>query len=590
MTVKLMRNPAALALTLALAVGLGGCVAIPTSGPVTQVSVSPNPTAADPVDIRPLPPTKGATPSAILEGFMAAESSSSATRFDVARLYLTADAAATWDPNQGAQIYESSGHPPITTASTATVQAPLVGQLDASGHFTSVYQPDFSHDFGMVEDKGEWRISNPGPGILLPEYLFDRYYEAVPIYFLSMDGSRVVPEQMHVNQVDATPTGIVQAVLRGPSSWLSSAVMTAIPAETKLSAPSVTVDDDGVAQISLTEQIDGLSDQQRLELAAQLLWSLSGFDAIWGVHITLKGAPFVIPGQDANGVVSRTAVMSYRPPDPAGRSLYAVADGVLGTLNEANGSLVPVSGPLGKADGAAQIGSMAVAADVSVLAVVDPSGAQLSIGSLSQSLNVPQGLTGTGFVRPQVDVAHDVWDFSRSEAGPVLTRCDTAKCVQTTVPGLAGWAPVAFRISPDQTKIALVVSDGSQTQLGLLRLRSSDQVVADGWSPLLVTSARGVLSDYRDVVWASGTQLVVLAASSSDGYVNAYLMDADGSQVESLGPSSDVDAVALASVSLEDSGPVVMMRTGSGRVYRFDDPARWTQLPLEKATALAYAG
>lgn len=586
-----MRRTWALAgLVVALALGVSGCVAIPTSGPVTQVSVSPNPTADDPIDINPLPPAAGAAPSAILEGFMAAESSSSATRFDIARLYLTADAASTWDPNQGAQIYQSTGHPPITTVETATVQAPLIGKLDAAGHFTSVYQAGFSHDFGMVQVKGEWRISNPGPGILLPEYLYDRYYVAVPVYFLSMDGSRVVPELIHLNQVDATPTGMIQALLRGPSSWLSSAVQTVIPAETKLSAPSVTVDDDGVAQVSLTEQIDGLNDQQRLQLAAQVLWSLSDFAAIWGVHITDKGAPFVIPGQDADGVVSRASVASYLPADPGSRSVFAVADGALGQLNETTGSVTAVSGPLGKPDGAAQLGAIAVSADQSVLAAVDPDGAQLTVGSLTEPPTVPHGLQGTGFVRPQVDTAHNVWDFSRGATAPVLTRCDAAVCVQVSVASLAGWTVTAFRISPDHTKIAVIASDGAASQFGLLRLRVSDQVVADGWVPLLVTSTRGALDDYRDVVWASDTQLLVLAESSSDGYASAYLMDADGSQVESYGPSSDVDAIGLTAVPLNNSGPVVMLLTGSGRIDRFDDPTRWTQLSADKVTAVAYAG
>ena len=442
----------------------------------------------------------------------------------------------------------------------------------------------------MVQVDGQWRISDPGTGILLPQYLYDRYYQAVPVYFLSLDGKRVVAEQVHVNQVDITPTSVVQSLLRGPSSWLSSAVLTAIPAETRLSAPSVTVGNDGVAQVSLTEQIDSLDDAQRLQMAAQLLWSLSSFDNIWGVHITLKGAPFVIPGQDADGVLSRSIVSTYLPSDQSGRDVFVVQDGVLGQLSGTLGQVAPVSGPMGQSGGAAEISTLAVSSDESVMAAVDPAGSRLSVGTPSSTLAAPTGVSGVGFVRPQVDADDDVWDFSQDPSGPVLTMCVGQTCSQVSVPDLAGWHVVAFRISPDRTKIAVVVSLDGQVQLGLLRLRTGEQIVADGWLPLWVTSTRGALTGYRDVAWASDTQLMVLAASSADGYVSTYLMDADGSQVESYGPSVDTDPVALAVLPLNNAGPAALMMTSGGHVYRFEDPTRWTAIGGDKITAVAYAG
>jgi hypothetical protein len=115
-------------------------------------------------------------------------------------------------------------------------------------------------------------------------------------------------------------------------------------------------------------------------------------------------------------------------------------------------------------------------------------------------------------------------------------------------------------------------------------------VVADGWLPLPVTSSKGALEGFRDVAWASDTQLMVLAASSDTSFVSSYLMDADGSQVEAYGPTYEVDAASLATVALHVGGPAALMLTGSGRVYRCDDPSRWPGLGDDTFTAVAYAG
>jgi len=564
---------------------LSGCAAIPTSGAITQVSIDP--ADAAPLNIQPRPPGPGASPADVLDGFLAAISSTYPGRFDVAREYLTDAAARDWDPGAGASIYDSTGLPPLTTDRSAVVRAPLVGELDAAGHFTAVSEPAWQHDFGMVRVDGQWRISDPGKGLLLPLYLYRSYYRAVSVYYLSLDRHRVVAESVHLNEADADATGTIRALLLGPSAWLSPVVATAIPAGTTLAAPIVTVDK--VTEVSLTEPIKGLSDDERGQLAAQVLWSLSHFLGMGTVRITVKGATYPV-GQNLDGVMGFPLVTSYQPfTEPTTRDGFLLRATMLTRLDPASaGPSVPVTGRLGRAGGEALAG-LAVSADATVVAGVTGDGTQLLETSLS-SADAPAVLTtGEGLVRPQIDAAGRVWEFAHAADVPVLLRCDEKACLPVSVTALAGKQVLAFRISPDQTKIAVIVQDGARTELGLFRLHTT-QLVVDGWRVLSVSTSRGAMAAYKDVAWVNDTDLMILAQGSGDSYFSTFVVPADGSGVTGCGPSNDIAPVALVALPQREAGLAAMLETGDGRAYRLEDQSRWTLVAASGVTGLAYAG
>ena len=79
---------------------LAACSGIPTSGPVeTGVSDVSAPNAFSP--ILPAGPAPGATPSAIVQGFLTAASGGSVSGFDVAREYLTPAASTGATRSEG---------------------------------------------------------------------------------------------------------------------------------------------------------------------------------------------------------------------------------------------------------------------------------------------------------------------------------------------------------------------------------------------------------------------------------------------------------------------------------------------------------
>lgn len=576
-------------LMVGLVLVLVGCSQLPTEGPVTQVSHTAAAREYPGVAIAPAPPVPGGSPELILAGFLSAVSSTSANRFTVARQYLSPGVAQTWDPLLGVTVYDGEGHPPIVSDTSAVLQASVVGRLSAESHYQSVQEPEFSHNFGMTKVNDEWRISLPGQGIWVSQSQFKRTFRKLPVYFLDRSGEHVVGQNVYLSVADATPTMAVQSLLRGPSAWLRPAVLTALPAEAKLRVSSVPVDAEGIAQVSFTEHVNALSSGQRLQLAAQLLWTLNSFPEINGVVITVNGAPFTVPGQDTQGVLRTAGVRQFQPMPPSVNGSYGLqANKVVSLPRGPDATPVPVSGQLG-VTGEVSFASLAVSVDGSTAAVVAADRSRMWTAPLDSG-DLTLRVEGVGLTRPQIDAAGSIWVIQQGiDGAPHLIRIgyDGTKD-EALLAELRGRDVVAFRISPDRTRVAVVVRQADTAELGVLRLRSTDRLVADGWRPLTMHTTGGVLTDVRDVGWAADSILVVLGATAEVPQQSVYVSDVEGADIGSLGPNSDVDAVSLA-VQPRSEGFSAMLLTASGRALRYEDRSRWVPF-TEQMAALAHAG
>jgi len=576
-----------LPITLAAAIALTGCAEIPISGPVVQVSQQPVASDTPPVDVEPAPPVRDGNPDAILSGFLTAVASGSPTRFAIARQYLTPLAAEEWDPTQGVTIYSSDGPAPIVTDQSAVLKTPVIGQIDAEGHFTAVEEPDYSHNFAMVQDsEGQWRIDDPGQGIFVSQYRFQSSFKVVPVYFFNRSLDKLVVENIYMNWADATPAAAVEALLRGPSAWLSPAAVTVIPAQTKLFVSSVPVQD-GVAQVSLTPAAAGLSDIQQVQMAAQLLSTLQAVSSsITGVRIDVAGVPLVI-GQDPGGVVRADTIGAYTAvAAPSSQDAYGLLDD--GSVVKLPGSSTqdaePVPEPIGGWGGVPQ--SLAVSPDGSTLAVVTE--ASLWRASTTSGASANKLFDATGLVRPQIDNG-GIWAMSKDGDTPELWLVNNSGNVQSVdLTEMAGATIIAFRVSPDRARIAVIAKIGDADVLGLLRISSTAPLAADGWRPLVVDTGRGTLDKGYDVGWASSMQLLVLASATKDASSVVYRLDVDAALVESLGPIGDDTPIGLA-VQPRSDAQVVLVVTTSGMVLRYEDRTRWVSL-VGGVTSIALPG
>ncbi|GAA2178374.1 MtrAB system accessory lipoprotein LpqB [Brooklawnia cerclae] len=568
---------------------LAGCASFPTSGPVQRASDARTAGVAPGIDVAAQPPDSGASPEAILDGFFSALESPG-EGYAVARQYLTAEAAAAWDPESGVTIYDTTGQSTaVTDDDVAILRAPLAGRLDADGVFTAADEESLSHDFEMTQVDGEWRIGNPGDGVLMSVQRFRRAFRSVPVYYLDSAGERLVAQRVFLRQEDlasSSPDVLVRALLRDPGSWLRPAVLDVLPSE--VHSLGTTVDEDGIAHVNLSAEAEALSANQRLQAAAQLLHTLRYFTAIQGIEIDVNGRTMSIPGADADGVVRTAAVAQFAPErHDADRDLYGISDGVVVRIaaDQAFPAREPVAGPLG-GTWSDRPGRVAVSWTDERFGVTSEDGRRLYTAG-SEDAEPTLVYSGTSLVSPQFDTESALWAVDNTADGPVAVRVSTDGSVSVLPIGeLAGAQVVAFRIGPDETHVAVVAQVGSEQRLGMLHLRGTDQLVLDGWRELPVNTSDGPVTRFRDVAFTTADRLMVLGTSDRYGQFTVYTLDIDASTVTSQGPMSDVDAVGITAL-VSSSTSTVAIVTSAHRGLRYEAQYRWPVF-VEGVTDLAY--
>lgn len=575
-------------LAAVLVLVLAGCTSFPTSGPVEQASVAAPDGRPRGIDVAAQAPVPGASPEAILEGFFSA-SESPGEGYQVARQFLTPEAAGEWRPESGIQVYDATGQSRVVTADgSAVLRAPLVGRLDPERVFTAVYDPDFTHNFQMTQVDGQWRIGNPGPGILISIQRFHRAFLGVPVYYLDAAGERMVAAQVFVRQSDVNPQSpdvLVRALISGPGSWLRPAVLDALP--TEVQSLGTRVDADGVAHVNLSEQIEALTAEQRLQAAAQLLYTLSQFETITGVTIEANGRQLSIRGADVDGVVRMSTVSRFAPDRPVvPRDLFGVRNGTVIRIGEAPGGVVStLPGPLGGGWEEAP-GLLAVAWTGDRLGLVSEDAERL-FTTVSLSSQPELRYHGTQLVKPQFDASGLLWMIDNTAEGPVAVRvAQQGNAALIPLPELVGARVIAFRISPDMSRMAVVAESGGVQQLGFLRLRGSDQMILDGWRPTPVNTSRGLVTQLRDVAFVSPNRILVLGAGERDPAFTVHSLDVDAAQVTSQGPLSDVDPVRLTAMPVGTVSAVAVL-TAANLGLRYEAQYRWSSLVMD-VTDLAY--
>ncbi len=556
-------------LVMLLGLLLAGCAQIPSSGPVEEV---PMPAEPPGIDIAPQPPQEGADGNRILEGFLLAMADPESD-YSVARQYLTADAARTWRPEESTVVYHGAV---VETLTGFGVYGERVGELDHRGHFLAGGGA-IQHDFGLVETDGEWRVGNPPAGVLVNRYLFERFYSQLTIYFMDRTGSHVVPDLVSVPESLVSPTRIVDALLHGPSQPLAGAVVNAIPVGVRLGLEGATIDDEGVVTVDLRGLNPSMSDEARRRMGAQTLWSLTAIPRVTGLRITQDGNAFDLPGQSADGVLELATQQGYQMLTRAVvQDLFGVSAETPGRFTEGQG-FAPLRADLPRA------AEVSIPLDGSQLAIVAADRRSVLIGPRDGSLEV---VTGYQRIRDTQFVLGRLFALADDEEGN--TR------VISVGPGgdvseVTAELPEGMRfhgLSIDQTGVsaAVVVEVGEETRLGRMTLFQG--VRLDKWRELPVLSPGGApVTAITDVQWNSESTLVL--AGSADGQQDVFVVRADGSEIEELGGvGANITQVAALP---RPGGGLIALRSGSGEVWRYSSPNRWSKADVTVAS-ISYAG
>ncbi|GAA4905684.1 LpqB family beta-propeller domain-containing protein [Tessaracoccus lubricantis] len=562
---------AVMAAVVSLVLALTGCTAIATTGPVEEVPLAAQPRG---IEIAPEPPSADMTPVRLVEGFLQAMADPEGD-YAIARQYLTSEAAARWAPRE-ALVFDGG----VTGgAQSAGAVGLAIGSLDEHRRYTANRQP-FEHDFGLVQEQGQWRISVPTEGLLLTRYNFERYYSRVTLYFMSRVGAHVVPDPIHMPESLVTPNNVMQALFEGPDEDLGRSVIDALPKGTRLGAGGATIDQGGVVTVDLAGLPVVMGDDDLRGLGAQLLWTLTSVARFTGLVVTREGGRTLpIPGASANGVLELATQQGYQVLSRAAATdLFGVRRGRAGRITGQDEFEVLTGISF-------RVSDIAVSVDGASMAVINEQRTEVSIGSLGGPVNAVElplsNLRSPQFVLGTLWVLGDDWTGT-----PRIATVDRGGQVQMVTTEMTVGRVQDFSVSPSRARILIIADVRGVPTLGIASLLGSNPVTATGWEPLEIVAQSGeLLTDPVSPTWQAETSLAV--AATSGGVRSVFTSLLDGSVVQDLGAVTGEIVDVTSNVRL-GGGPVAVS-TGQEVTWRYEARTRWTRL-ADDVSAVAYPG
>ncbi|TFD04952.1 hypothetical protein E3T35_16610 [Cryobacterium sp. TMT1-2-2] len=463
----------ALLVAVSLAVGLGGCTGIPRDGVVhagNDIAPDDNPA---PVFL-PALPQKDASIESILRGFIDA-SSSPENNYDIARQFLAPAFQSSWDPTAGVTVDNGSGRTlTVIDDATTLVAVTPIAEVDQSGEYREVDASPVPLRYEFAQIGGQWRISAAPNGTVIDENTFNDVFSAQPVYFYDPGFRFLVPDLRWFPRGASAPTKLVNAVLNGPSAWLTGAVATAFPEGSKLTADAVQVVG-RQAMVDLNSEALNADRQTLQRMKAQLAASLpTGLT----VEITIdqnsqaitdleSGAPLVDPRVDARALVLRGDEFGFLA--ATGQSVTPL-DG----LSDAIAQLAPTAVTLASGQGSAAV----LASDGVYL---------VRAGDDPQLLD-----TRAGLLAPSIDNDRFVWSVPANDPSALVVYGPSGEATVLPTPWPEATSISSLKVSRDGARLIALLGTGSETRFVVASIIRTGVVPTGIGAPVLLASGGGV--------------------------------------------------------------------------------------------------
>lgn len=506
-----MTAPRLLTTLLVSGLLLTGCVSMPDRGKVTNVDDTSAVRAGNPADINPAPPQAGESATDIVVHFLDAMAASPIDT-SVARQFLTADAAASWDPEREIIAYAEKSVP--FGSSPLSVRLVDAVHLDSRG----VWQGELPREertlrFPVTTEDGEWRISSAPNALVVSKSWFEQRFQRMELYFFDPTGRVLIPEQVFLPRGDQQLTALVRGLLQGPPEGLAGVERSFVPAEASAGL-SVPVSGNGVATIPLEGESARLTPEATPLLLAQLAWTLRQVPGLRAFRVSLNGDELTVPGKggrfglELGAEYDPTGLQSSTQP-------FGLRDGLLATGPVED--MRPVDGPFGTQPYGLR--SIAVSPVGTRVAGVSGDGRALLVGSLHD--------TGTGLRRPMsraADLLTPSWDLSgrlwlldRRPGGALVSVAIGRRAPQVVVvPGVTGERVRAFQVSRDGSRFVAVVERRGGDVLLVSRIAISAKGALSCTPARVIPWPTGTPVRVRDLGWRSPTSVRVLSALTEE--------------------------------------------------------------------------
>ena len=533
-------------LVTGLAASVAGCVGMPNSGSPGTFSATPRDTSQDSNFIGAVPsgPQPDWSPAEIVTGFLNATASFPAYS-TIARQYLASSAAKTWDPGWSVRVVDQINPPQaeISTdgrAATVDVSGTVQASFDGTGQYVGAQQgrregQTAEQHFTLVKQGKQWRITNPPKNRMLTQPDFAQAYKPQDLYFYDSTGQVLVPDAVFVptgTSPASLATNLVTALLANPQPvWLQGnptpPAVTAFPDHSTAKDIDVTVDGT-TATVNLTGAAASADPADRQQMAAQLVWTLTGQPGsppnIQAVQLEFKGKPWTpgtppCPGTSGESPTLKQAMYECKNPYPltASPTFYYVANGQAWSrcASEAQvttgavGSVLPVfsrtgvvtlnrgcpysvqatsqASPPGQPRTTPPLSMVATSPDGKYLAGVGPGGNTVTIwasGAAKPNSSLPMpGVTAITWDRRDY-----LWVAQGDTTTMVLQGGSNSSNHNQISNGFPAGKILGLSIAPDGVRIAAIVRADSGPEVELAAINSGKPGSGSSANPLQRTS------------------------------------------------------------------------------------------------------
>lgn len=501
---------------------LSACAGIPGSGGVKQgLAIAQDSSGAN-FEFNPEGPAKGANQHDILQGFVAAFTSSTGG-YAVAKQFMTDELAAKWDPRQSVQVRSGTPRFVPVDGSTMDYAFTTTAAVDATGSFREGVQSSTLR-YGFTKVSGEWRISVAPDGIVLAEATFQRIFSMHSLYFLDPTTEHLVPDVRWFPSGTAA-TRIVTALLAGPPAWLAGAVRTDFPDGTKLTdSGNVVTVVTGVARVDLTRDALSASTRERQLMLVQLSESLRTVASISSVSISVQGTALAIDDLGAAAPQATEKVDSQA---------LVLRRGEFGYY--ANGKVAPLS----------QFGSRVVDLAPTAATLSSDAGTVAALAKGGVSV-IRKGASTTpvidarlNLIAPSLDEDGFVWSVPGDNPNAMIAiGSDGAPhAVSAGLPQDA--SIVSFEISREGARAAILLSTATGPRLIVAAVLRDQKLVPVGLGqPVLDVPLDGLAA--LDVTWVDQVTVATLVQSAGQSSVQLFVIGGQSSELGQLTSSHDI--------------------------------------------------
>ena len=284
---------------LSLATLVSSCAGLPSNDRVTQHSSGLDVKSVNTSPARAPGPLAGATPEAIIEGFVRA-GVDSIENYAVARQYLSSSFARRWNPMGTTRVYRNTVQPRSDDSGAAEgtyhVRFQQTATVNSQG-ITSTF-PEAqteTQDFTMVMEDNQWRISSCPDGLWLDGAEFERVFSPCRLYFYDRAFRYAVPDIRWFPHTDRYFELLVRTLMAGPASYLKDVAFSALNESMSLETATMSDNQDVLVRLS-GEHLD---DNRLARVREQIMHGLENFSGLGKTEVFYNGT--LIPENAPSG-------------------------------------------------------------------------------------------------------------------------------------------------------------------------------------------------------------------------------------------------------------------------------------------------